>query len=68
MPLFVRVSATDWVEDGWNADETVELARRLKALGTDLIDVSSGGTSANAEIPVGPGYQTRFAERVRNES
>ncbi|MBX8608455.1 NADH:flavin oxidoreductase/NADH oxidase [Pseudomonas capsici] len=68
LPLFVRVSATDWVEDGWNPDETVELARRLKALGVDLIDVSSGGTSANAEIPVGPGYQTRFAERVRKES
>ncbi|TWR90036.1 NADH:flavin oxidoreductase/NADH oxidase [Pseudomonas saxonica] len=68
LPVFVRVSATDWVEDGWNPDETVELARRLKGLGVDLIDVSSGGTAANAEIPVGPGYQTRFAERVRKES
>ena len=68
LPVFVRVSATDWVEDGWNPDETVELAKRLKALGVDLIDVSSGGTSANAEIPTGPGYQTRFAERVRKES
>jgi 2,4-dienoyl-CoA reductase-like NADH-dependent reductase (Old Yellow Enzyme family) len=58
LPLFVRVSATDWVEDGWNPDETVELAKRLK----------TGGTAANAEIPVGPGYQTRFAERVKNES
>ena len=68
LPVLVRVSATDWVEDGWNPDETVELARRLKALGVDLIDVSSGGTAASAEIPVGPGYQTRFAERVRKES
>ena len=68
LPVFVRVSATDWVEDGWNPDETVELARRLKALGADLIDVSSGGTAVNAEIPTGPGYQTRFAERVRKES
>src|ERR1700712_3560499 len=68
LPLFVRVSATDWVEDGWNPDETVELARRLKALGVDLIDVSSGGTAANAEIPTGPGYQTRFAERVKKEA
>lgn len=68
LPLFVRLSATDWVEDGWNPDETVELSRRLKDLGVDLIDVSSGGTSANAEIPVGPGYQTRFAERVRREA
>ena len=68
LPLFVRVSATDWVEDGWNPDETVELAKRLKTLGVDLIDVSSGGTAANAEIPVGPGYQTEFAGRVRSES
>lgn len=68
LPLLVRLSATDWVDDGWNADETVDLARRLRALGVDLIDVSSGGTSANAEIPVGPGYQTRFAERVRREA
>lgn len=68
LPLFVRLSATDWVEDGWNSDETVELARRLKGLGVDLIDVSSGGTAANAEIPVGPGYQTQFAERVRREA
>ncbi|WP_263260702.1 NADH:flavin oxidoreductase/NADH oxidase [Pseudomonas sp. RIT-PI-S] len=68
LPVFVRVSATDWVEDGWNPDETVELARRLKMLGVDLVDVSSGGTAANAEIPTGPGYQTRFAERVRKES
>ena len=68
LPLFVRVSATDWVEDGWNPDETVELARRLRVLGVDLIDVSSGGTSSHAEIPTGPGYQTRFAERVRKES
>ena len=65
LPLFVRLSATDWVQDGWNAEETVELARRLKALGVDLIDVSSGGTAVNAEIPVGPGYQTQFAEQVR---
>ncbi|MBA1193226.1 NADH:flavin oxidoreductase/NADH oxidase [Pseudomonas entomophila] len=68
LPLFVRVSATDWVEDGWNPEETVELAKRLKAVGVDVIDVSSGGTSANAEIPTGPGYQTRFAEKVRKES
>ena len=68
LPLLVRLSATDWVEDGWNPDETVELACRLKALGVDLIDVSSGGTSANAEIPIGPGYQTQFAERIRREA
>src|SRR5690606_30897106 len=68
LPVFVRLSATDWVADGWNPDETVELARRLNTLGVDLIDVSSGGTSANAEIPIGPGYQTQFAERVRQEA
>ena len=68
LPLFVRLSATDWVDDGWNADETVELARRLREIGVDLIDVSSGGTAANADIPVGPGYQTQFAERVRKEA
>lgn len=68
LPVFVRLSATDWVEDGWNPDETVELARRLKTLGVDLIDVSSGGSSASAEIPIGPGYQTQFAERVRLEA
>lgn len=68
LPLLVRLSATDWVEDGWNTDETVKLAQRLKELGVDLIDVSSGGTSASAEIPVGPGYQTRFSDRVRREA
>ena len=68
LPLFVRLSATDWVDDGWNADETVELARRLREIGVDLIDVSSGGTAANADIPVGPGYQTQFAERVPKEA
>jgi 2,4-dienoyl-CoA reductase-like NADH-dependent reductase (Old Yellow Enzyme family) len=68
LPLLVRVSATDWVEGGWNADETVELARRLKPLGADLIDVSSGGSAPHAKVPLGPGYQTLFAERVRHES
>jgi len=68
LPLLVRLSATDWVDGGWNPDETVELARRLKPLGVDLIDVSSGGTAASAKMPVGPGYQTRFAERVRQEA
>ncbi|QLF92000.1 NADH:flavin oxidoreductase/NADH oxidase [Pseudomonas sp. ABC1] len=68
LPLFVRLSATDWVEDGWNADETVELARHLKNIGVDLVDVSSGGTAVNAEIPIGPGYQTQFAERIRREA
>lgn len=68
LPLFVRLSATDWVEGGWTVDETVELARHLKPLGVDLIDVSSGGTSTKARMPVGPGYQTIFAERVKSGS
>jgi 2,4-dienoyl-CoA reductase-like NADH-dependent reductase (Old Yellow Enzyme family) len=65
LPLFVRISATDWVEGGWNIEQSVELARRLKALGVDLIDVSSGGTVPYARIPVAKGYQVPFARRIR---
>lgn len=67
-PLLVRLSATDWVEGGWNADETVALCRELKVLGVDLVDVSSAGLVPTAQIPVGPGFQTEFAARVRRES
>jgi 2,4-dienoyl-CoA reductase-like NADH-dependent reductase (Old Yellow Enzyme family) len=67
-PLFVRISATDWVEGGWDIDESVELARLLLSLGVDLIDCSSGGNLEKAEIPIGPGYQTPFAERIRREA
>lgn len=65
LPLFVRVSATDWVEGGWDAEQSVELARRLKAVGVDLIDCSSGGLVPDAVIPAGPGFQTPFATAVR---
>ena len=68
LPLFVRVSATDWVEGGWDIEQSVELARTLKAEGVDLIDCSSGGNVAKADIPLGPGYQTGFAERIRREA
>ncbi len=68
MPLFVRISASDWLEDGWTIDESVELCKLLKTVGVDLIDVSSGGTSSGAPVPVGPGYQVPFAERIRRES
>ncbi len=68
LPLFVRVSATDWKEGGWDLAQTVELARQLKALGVDLIDVSSGGAVPGVKIPFGPGYQTGFAETIRKES
>jgi 2,4-dienoyl-CoA reductase-like NADH-dependent reductase (Old Yellow Enzyme family) len=64
-PLFVRISATDWVEGGWDLQQSVELSRQVKELGVDLIDCSSGGNVATAKIPVGPGYQTRFAEEIR---
>ena len=67
-PLFVRISATDWVDGGWDIEQSVELARGLKDIGVDLIDCSSGGNVAHAQIPVGPGYQTRFAEQVRREA
>jgi 2,4-dienoyl-CoA reductase-like NADH-dependent reductase (Old Yellow Enzyme family) len=68
LPLTLRLSCTDWVDGGWTEDESVELARRLKCEGLDLLDCSSGGTLASASIPVGPGYQVRFAERIRRET
>jgi 2,4-dienoyl-CoA reductase-like NADH-dependent reductase (Old Yellow Enzyme family) len=67
-PLFVRISATDWVEGGWDIEQSVELSRQLKNMGVDLIDCSSGGNAARAKIPVGPGYQTPFAEQIRLET
>ena len=66
-PLFVRISATDWAEGGWDIAQSIELCRHLKSLGVDLIDVSSGGTSPTAKIPLGPGYQVEFAEAIRKE-
>ncbi len=68
LPLFVRLSATDYVEGGWDPDQTVKLASILKIKGTDLIDTSSGGMVPYAKIPFGPGYQVAFAERVRKEA
>jgi 2,4-dienoyl-CoA reductase-like NADH-dependent reductase (Old Yellow Enzyme family) len=67
-PLFVRVSATDWVPGGWDIDECVELARWLKQDGVDLIDCSSGGSAPNAKVPNTPGYQVPFAARIRREA
>ena len=68
LPLFARISATDWVDDGWDLAQSIELARQLKRLGVDLIDCSSGGNVSHAKIPVGPGYQTGFAERIRRDA
>jgi len=65
LPLFVRLSATDWTTQGWTLDQTVMLARILKNQGVDLVDCSSGGNVYNAKIPVAPGYQVAFAEAVR---
>jgi 2,4-dienoyl-CoA reductase-like NADH-dependent reductase (Old Yellow Enzyme family) len=68
MPLWVRLSATDWAEGGWDIDECVQLARMLRQDGVDVIDVSSGGTVPHARIPAGPGYQVPFAARIRRET
>jgi 2,4-dienoyl-CoA reductase-like NADH-dependent reductase (Old Yellow Enzyme family) len=67
-PLLVRISATDWADGGWDIHQSVELARVLKAHGVDMIDVSSGGLVPKVHIPVGPGFQTPFAERIRREA
>lgn len=68
LPLAVRLSCTDWVEGGWTLDESVELSRRLKDEGVDLIDCSSGGSSPSAKVPAQPGYQVEFADRIRREA
>jgi len=68
LPLFVRVSATDWKQGGWDLAQTIDLARQLKPLGVDLMDVSSGGAVPGVNIPLGPGYQTGFAEAIRAEA
>lgn len=67
-PMGVRLSATDWVDGGWDIDECVVLARELKALGCDFLDVSSGGLHPAQKIPLGPGYQVPFAARIRREA
>jgi 2,4-dienoyl-CoA reductase-like NADH-dependent reductase (Old Yellow Enzyme family) len=68
LPVFVRISATDWADGGWDADQSVVLARHLKDLGIDLIDCSSGGLVPRARIPVGKGYQVAFARKIREEA
>ncbi len=68
LPLFVRISATDWAEGGWDGDASVQLAAVLKNRGVDLIDCSTGGVVPGVKIPVGPGYQVPFAEKIRKET
>ena len=67
LPLFVRLSATDWAEGGWDVDQSARLARLLSPLGVDLIDASSGGNVSGAKIPLEPGYQVPFAEEIRRD-
>ncbi|WP_080057916.1 NADPH dehydrogenase NamA [Spirosoma aerolatum] len=68
LPLFVRISATDWTEGGWTIDDSVTLAKILSEKGVDVVDCSTGGNVARAKIPVGPGYQVSFAERIKQEA
>ncbi len=68
LPVFVRVSATDWVEGGWDLPQTIALARELRTVGIDMVDCSSGGAVPDAKIPAGPGFQAPFAAAVRLEA
>lgn len=68
LPLTVRISCTEWVPGGWEIEQSIELARLLKAEGVDLMDCSSGGNVPDAKVPVAPGYQVPFAERIRHEA
>jgi 2,4-dienoyl-CoA reductase-like NADH-dependent reductase (Old Yellow Enzyme family) len=68
LPLFIRISATDWTDGGWTGEDAVALAAQLKPMGVDVFDCSTGGNMARATIPLGPGYQVRFAEQVKREA
>ena len=68
LPLFTRISAADWAEGGWDIEQSVVLAKQLKERGVDLIDVSSGGTTPKANIPIGKGYQVPFVRRIHEEA
>ncbi|OOG45272.1 oxidoreductase [Rhodanobacter sp. C06] len=68
LPLWLRISATDWAEGGWDIEQSVRLAREVKSLGVDLVDVSSGGLLPHVKVPVAPGYQVPFAAQIRREA
>jgi len=68
LPLFVRISASDWADGGWDIEESVQLSKILKEKGVDLIDVSSGGLVVHQQIPLGPNYQVHFAEKIKKET
>ncbi|HEX8289285.1 MAG TPA: NADH:flavin oxidoreductase/NADH oxidase [Pyrinomonadaceae bacterium] len=67
LPVFVRISATDWTENGWDLEQSIEFCKKLKEIGIDLIDVSTGGNVPNAKIPVAPNYQVPFAKEIREK-
>jgi 2,4-dienoyl-CoA reductase-like NADH-dependent reductase (Old Yellow Enzyme family) len=67
LPVFVRISATDWVDGGWDLEQSIEFCRALKEIGIDLIDVSTGGNVLDAKIPVAPAYQVPFAAEIRKQ-
>jgi 2,4-dienoyl-CoA reductase-like NADH-dependent reductase (Old Yellow Enzyme family) len=68
LPVFVRISATDWAEGGWDLEQSIAFARELKRAGVDLIDCSSGGNVAGVSIPIAPGYQVPFAAAIRKQT
>jgi len=68
LPVFVRISATDWTENGWDLEQSIELCKQLKEIGIDLIDVSTGGNVPDAKIPVAPNYQVSFASEIRKQA
>jgi 2,4-dienoyl-CoA reductase-like NADH-dependent reductase (Old Yellow Enzyme family) len=68
LPLFLRISATDYLPDGWDLESSVHLSALVKQMGVDLIDCSSGGLMPNVRIPLGPGYQVPFAESIRKKT
>ena len=68
LPLFIRISATDWAEGGWNIKESIQLSKILKGKGVDLVDVSSGGAVSHQQIPLEPNYQVPFAESIKQET
>lgn len=68
LPLFIRISATDWADGGWNIEESVQLSKIVKEMGVDLIDVSSGGLVSHQQIPLGPNYQVLFAGKIKKET
>jgi 2,4-dienoyl-CoA reductase-like NADH-dependent reductase (Old Yellow Enzyme family) len=67
-PLLARISSSDWIEGGWDIEDSLYLSKKLKDAGVDLIDCSSGGNAPKATIPAGPGYQIEFSERIKKET